>query len=241
MAQSRPLRILSLCSGAARIEAGMASLAGPAVQWTLMDLNESLLQSAGARFPEGVEPELIVGNLNEIRDFGEQFDVIVCVSGLHHIVELERVVDFAREALVEDGEFWSIGEAIGRNGNRLWDRDYAVADAFFRSLPSRLRHNRGTGAVDARLPDLDCSAGTFEGIRSEEIESLLTRSLEVVEVPRRNCFLWRLVNLAYADNYDLGQAEDVDWLQRAVQAEVAHFRSGGRPTAMHAVCRRPRV
>ncbi len=234
----RPLRILSLCCGAARIEAGIARQTAVDIQWTLMDLNPQLLQSAAANFPADSSVELVTGDLNELADYGERYDVIVCVSGLHHIVELERVIGFARDVLIEGGEFWSIGEAIGRNGNRLWAADYDAANAFFRSLPDRLRHNRASGSVDADLPDADYSSGTFEGIRSEDIEPLLSRMLEPVELYRRNCFLWRVVNLAYADNYDMDDQGDRAFLQAAVRAELERFRAGGRPSELHGVYRR---
>lgn len=234
-----PLRVLSLCCGAARIEASFASALGMEAQWTLMDINEGLLRSAAAAFPEGQSVELIVGNLNAIADYGERYDVILCVSGLHHIVELERVIGFIRDALADDGEFWSIGEAIGRNGNRLWGRDRAAANAFFRQLPDRLRRNRHTGVVEESLPDIDYSTGTFEGIRSQDIEPLLSRYLHPVDLYRRNCFLWRLVDLSYADNYDMHDPADLQWLRRAVQAELAHFHDGGRPAELHGIFRRP--
>lgn len=237
--KDRTPRILSLCSGAARIEASFATASGVDAHWTLMDLSESLLKSAAANFPSHVKPDLIVGDLNRIRDYGQSYDVILCVSGLHHIVELESVLHFVRDALAEDGEFWSIGEAIGRNGNRLWGRDYAAANAFFQQLPGRLRRNRTSGRVDEDLPDTDFSTSTFEGIRSEDIDPMLLRVLEPVHLYRRNCFLWRIVDLAYAENYDLGRQEDVGWLQRAVTAELMHFRSGGRPSELHGVYRRP--
>jgi hypothetical protein len=184
-------------------------------------------------------PRLIVGNLNDVRDFGARYDVIMCVSGLHHIVELERVFGFVRAALTDGGEFWSIGEAIGRNGNRLHDRDYDAANRFFAALPERLRRNRHTGQVDDNLPNVDCAEATFEGIRSEDIEPLLGRFLVPVDVYRRNCFLWRLVNLAYSDNYDLSQPDDLAWVKAAVRAEIAHFNAGGRATELHGVFRKP--
>lgn len=238
LAARGPVRILSLCSGAARIEASMAALAGQAARWTLMDLNESLLRSAAGSFPEGVVPELVVGDLNRIHDFGERFDVILCVSGLHHIVELESVLAFVGRALADDGEFWSIGEAIGRNGNRLWGRDLAAANACFAALPARLRRNHHSGKIDACLPDDDYGSATFEGIRSQDIMSLLVERLDPVDLYRRNCFLWRLVNQAYSRNYDMSDAGDVARLQAFVQAETAHFRNGGRPTELHGVFRK---
>lgn len=238
MQREGPLRILSLCSGAARIEAGFAATPGIDAEWTLLDISEDLLQDAAKAFPGDAPLQLVVGNLNQIRDFGQRFDVILCVSGLHHIVELERVVDFIHAALAPGGEFWSIGEAIGRNGNQLWPEDYAVANGFFRSLPEHLRINRASGEVDRDLPTTDYSNASFEGIRSEDIEALLCRRLEPIHLYRRNCFLWRIVDLAYAGNYDLASDQDVAWLQRAVGAELARFRAGGRATELHAVYRR---
>ena len=239
LADAGPVRVLSLCAGAARIEAELASVAGDRAQWTLFDLSEDLLRTAAGNFPTDIVPQLIAGNLNEIRDFGARYDVIMCVSGLHHIVELERVFAFMRTALTDNGEFWSIGEAIGRNGNRLHDRDYDAANLFFAGLPERFRRNRHSGHVDANLPNVDCSEATFEGIRSEDIEPLLARYLTPAHVYRRNCFLWRIVDLAYSDNYDLTRQEDLDWVKAAIRAEMAHFASGGRATELHGIFRKP--
>jgi SAM-dependent methyltransferase len=235
-----PVRVLSLCAGAARFEAQFAAAAGAGARWTLLDLSEGLLREAARNFPEGITPTLVAADLNEVADFGERFDVVMCVSGLHHIVELERVVDFVHDVLVDDGEFWSIGEAVGRSGNRLFAGDYRVANAFFRGLPARLRRNRLGGEPDENLPNVDYSDATFEGIRSDEIEPLLAHRLEAVQVYRRNCFLWRLVDLAYADNYDLANADDIAWIHRAVDAELAHYRAGGHPTELHGVYRKRR-
>ena len=240
MPDAGPVRVLSLCAGAARFEAQFAAAAGAGARWTLLDLSEGLLREAARNFPEGITPTLVAADLNEVADFGERFDVVMCVSGLHHIVELERVVDFVHDVLVDDGEFWSIGEAVGRSGNRLFAGDYRVANAFFRGLPARLRRNRLGGEPDENLPNVDYSDATFEGIRSDEIEPLLAHRLEAVQVYRRNCFLWRLVDLAYADNYDLANADDIAWIHRAVDAELAHYRAGGHPTELHGVYRKRR-
>ena len=113
-----------------------------------------------------------------------------------------------------------------------------AANACFTPLPARLRRNHHTGVVDERLPDDDYGSGTFEGIRSQDILPLLTDRLDPVDVHRRNCFLWRLVNQAYNGNYDMSDPEDVARLQGFVLAELAHFRDGGRPTELHGVFRK---
>ena len=88
--------------------------------------------------------------------------------------------------LTDKGEFWLIGEQIGRDGNRFWPEARAAADRLFAALPEHLRRNADTGAVDLVLPEGDFST-TFEGIRSAEIEALLLAFFEPVQVYRGNC------------------------------------------------------
>lgn len=233
-----PIRILSLCSGAARIEAGFSAQVGELAEWTLLDINSDLLRTAAQQFPRSVKVELLEANANDLVDFGEKWDIILCVSALHHIVELEKLFEFCHVSLKDGGEFWSIGENIGRNGNRLWPEALKAANAFFGQLPERLRLNRHTGVIDCEIPDQDYSVGCFEGIRSEEIEPTMDIWFQQEHIYRRNCFLWRVMNLAYSDNYDLTNPEDKMWISKAVQVEHAYFKAGGRGTELHGVFRK---
>ena len=108
------------------------------------------------------------------------FDVVMFVSGLHHVVEIERVLQTSAELLLPNGEFWIIGEAIGRNGNQLRPEALEAANRIFSLLPERFRRNAFTGKIDSTVPEMDFSANSFEGIRSEEIEPLLLRYFDPV-------------------------------------------------------------
>lgn len=233
--RSGKVKVLSICCGAARFEAQLAALAGPRVEWSLLDINSDLLRLASRQFSPEIGLELITANVNELEFYGEQWDIIICVSALHHIVELERVFQFFRDSLLPDGEFWSLGEYIGRNGNRLWADAMAAANAAMRALPERLRVNAHTGQIDHELPSNDFASTTFEGIRSEEIEPLLNRWFSPVLVAKSNCFLWRLVNLAYCNNYDLNRQEDRLEIIRLINAELAFYFSGGKPSELYGV------
>ncbi|MFK7739526.1 MAG: class I SAM-dependent methyltransferase [Planctomycetota bacterium] len=232
----RPLRVLSLCSGAARIEAMFLAAVDTPVELTLVDMNRELLLEAASRMPPHVRTRLLLGDANRLPYMPAEFDIAMCVSGLHHLIELEASLQTVAHSLRAGGEFWSVGEQVGRNGNRLWPRDYAVADRLFRSLPEGLRHNRNTQVCDAALPNLDCSSGCFEGIRSEELMGILDRYFVRDDVYLRNCFLWRFVDLAYVDNYDLSEAGDLAQLRSIVVAEFEHTRlHGGVPSELHGV------
>lgn len=229
------VKVLSLCSGAARIEASYAAQVGLNVEWSLLDINADLLGLASKQFPPEIKLDLIEANANELEHSGEKWDVILCVSALHHIVELEKLIKFCHDSLTENGEFWSIGEYVGRNGNRLWPDARAEATKLFRQLPEQYRLNRHANQLDSELPDNDFSVGCFEGIRSEDIEPVLDRWFHPADVYRRNCFLWRLINLAYSDNFDLEKVDDRGWIIRMVNAEADHFRTGGRGTELFGV------
>lgn len=239
--KSRPVRILSLCSGAAGVERRMIADADCPVEITLFDLNENLMRTAAAVLSPIAKTSGVVGDINGIsaEQFGNlTFDVAMFVSGLHHVVEIEHVLQTVVELLIPNGEFWIVGEAIGRNGNQLWPEALDAANRIFSSLPERFRRNAFTHKVDSKVPETDFSANSFEGIRSEEIEPLLLRYFDPVEIWRRNCFLWRLVNPVYFRNYDLNNEEDRYVVLSLVASEYNLWKKGGRPAESHSIYRR---
>lgn len=144
-------------------------------------------------------------------------------------------------SLAPEGEFWLIGEQAGRSGNRLWPEAQLVADAVFRRWPPGKRRNANTGLVDEAIPSIDCSSACFEGIRSEEIIALLQRDFLPVETYLRNCFLWRLFDVAYAGNFDLADPEDLLRVHAEIEMEVEHWASGGVGAEFHGVFRGKRA
>ncbi len=186
-----------MASGAARIEEGIVDGFGRQnIEMTLTDINPTLLATAANRLADKAEVRSLVTNVNQLSLPRDSFDVIICVSALHHMVELEHIMAESAAALADDGEFWSVGEYIGRNGNRLFDDAYAIANPFFLQLPEKYRVNRNPGSpgyVDVWLPNSDCSVVGFEGIRSEEIDTVMARSFLPIDVIRYDCFLWRTV------------------------------------------------
>jgi len=236
------LRVLSLCSGTADKETKLLRGVRDAeqVSLTLIELNDSLVRMARSQLEPLCEVHAVAMDANALDLGGERYDIVLCAAGLHHLVELERVLDQVSRGLVAEGEFWSIGEYVGRSGARLWPEAYAIANPFFRRLPEQYRVNRSwpNGRVDTDLPNLDCSVGTFEGIRSEEIEPLLSKMLLPHYVTKQACFLWRFFDGAYLANYDLVRREDLDVIRRAVALDAEHQRQGGRPSNLSGVYRK---
>ena len=51
----------------------------------------------------------------------------------------------------------------------------------------------------------------------------------------RNCFLWRLINLDYSDNYSLSSPEDRGWIVKMVESEIGPYAKGGIATELHGI------
>ena len=231
----RPIKILSICSGAAKLEGQWSTELGDDIQWSLMDSNTKLLNDANKNFPADVKLDLIQADINSAHYTGETWDIIMCSSKLHHLTNLENVFSFINRSLFTEGEFWILGGQVGKNGNRLWSESLFHANKLFSEIPERLRLNAYTKKIDDFIPDADYSALTFEGIRSEEIEQLLTNWFLPNVTYKINCFLWRLVNLDYINNFDLTNAEDVSVIYKMVNAELEYYANGGRPTELFGV------
>lgn len=235
------LSILSICSGAARIEEQILAHCDGTVHLTLLDASNELTQRAADRLTgtsAGRRVECLVGDINRGLPGSNLYDIVICVSALHHVADLETVLAQTNERLAEGGELWSIGEQIGRNGNRLWPDTLTAANLAFAELPPRLRRNAHTGQIDETIPDHDFSIGCFEGIRSEELEVMLEAHFIPSHVYKRNAFLWRLVDATYSDNFDLGSNEDVAALRKIIIAEAVHWATGGRSTELHGIYRK---
>ena len=231
----RPIKILSICSGAARIEEQWSAEFGDAIQWSLMDSNAKLLNDASKNFPADVKLDLIEADINSVHYTGETWDVILCTSKLHHLTNLENIFSFVNRSLFTEGEFWILGGQVGKNGNRLWSEALFHANKIFSKIPARLRLNAYTQKIDDFIPDNDHSALTFQGIRSEEIEQLLTNWFLPNVTYKINCFLWRLLNSEYIDNFDLTNDEDVSVIYKMVNAELEYYVNGGRPAELFGV------
>lgn len=240
----KPLHILSLCSGAARIEEMLLGYCRQPASITLLDASEDLSRRAAQRLlgkPGAGKVDVRLGDINKGLPAGGCYDIIMCVSALHHVVELEKILLQINALLEDDGEFWSIGEQVGRNGNRLWPEAMHAANAAMQLLPDQYKRNVATGGIDFVVPDTDFSLTCFEGIRSEDLDRLLENYLIPVDVYKRNCFLWRLVDPTYCDNYSMASAEDVNLLRGLVIAEAMHWVNGGRGTELHGVYRKRKL
>jgi SAM-dependent methyltransferase len=229
------VRVLSLASGAARTETHLLKKLKPGfVELTLTDVNADLLAQASKRLGGHVRDTLVL-DLNGAELPERTYDVVLCVSALHHFVELEHIAASIARSLKPEGEFWSIGEYVGRPGARLYGDLCEQANALFQQLPPELRKNAITGEVDATLSNYDCSLSSFEGVRADEIEPVFAQCFQADWLDRRSTVLWRLIDAAYVSNYDVSRTEHRDWVSRVVELDYELHANGAPASSMNAV------
>jgi SAM-dependent methyltransferase len=230
-----PVRILSLASGAARTETHLLKKLKPGfVELTLTDVNADLLAQASKRLGGHVRDTLVL-DLNHATLPEHSYDVVLCVSALHHFVELEHMAASIARSLKPGGEFWSIGEYVGRPGARLYDDLYDKANALFQQQPPELRRNAITGEVDAALSNFDCSLSSFEGVRADEIEPVFGQYFNAEWLDKRSVVLWRLIDASYVSNYDVSRPPHREWVSRVVELDYELYSKGAPASSMNAV------
>jgi SAM-dependent methyltransferase len=139
-----------------------------------LELNPSMLERGrSAAVTEGVAGQ--VHFLQE--DFNQwipahEYDAAIANQALHHVLNLEHLFAQIKSCLKPHGSF-VISDIIGRNGNQRWPEALKIVNEFWRKLPPSYRFNRQLGRYEELYENWDCSRESFEGIRAQDILSLL--------------------------------------------------------------------
>lgn len=224
--EKEKLKIISLCCGMAETEMKLMNGFENQIEITFCDLNEGLLKHIQNMNLPFAKVSTICCDINQIALHNDAYDVVIFVSGLHHVVELEKVLNNIQASLTTAGEVWLIAEYIGCNGAKLFEDCYQVANSIFKTLPSRYRFNHITQEHDSCLPNFDCSAATYEAIRSEEIIDLLSQGFFPLQEQKVNAFSWRFFNLIYQSNYDLNREFDKSIVDFVIHIDAYNVKEG---------------
>jgi len=139
-----------------------------------LDINESLLAQGR---------ELAASRTMSHHFTFETFDVntwapsrtyhaILALQSLHHVVELEKLLDAVHTALKDQGYFLT-DDMIGRNGHQRWPEALTIVHELWEDLPESYRFNQQLRRFEKLYQNWDCSTEGFEGIRSQDILPLL--------------------------------------------------------------------
>ncbi len=177
-------RALTLGCGFGELERGLAQY-GFCRQHVAYDLSEAAIRHAReAAAAAGLDHVSY-----EVRDLDRPelpraaFDAVLGVQSIHHLRNLEGVLDAVREAL-RPGGFFVLDEYVGPRRLQWTERQVGVVDALLGMMPAELRVGHD-GRLKTRLRrhslrEMD-RVDPSEAIRSDEILPLLAKRFSIVE------------------------------------------------------------
>ena len=167
------------------------------------DAIESARKTAEAEGLDGLTYE--VADLNTARFPVEAYDVVYAHASLHHVFQLEHVLDQIKRTLKPGGLF-VVYEDIGPSQMQFPRRDLELADIFLRAIPERYRKFQRREGIkkEAFRTSLDAmnSSDPSEGIRASEIVSLIASRFEIMHFRYVGGTLLLLVFNEIAGNFD---------------------------------------
>jgi SAM-dependent methyltransferase len=210
-------RFLSLGSGPGGIEIEAVRNA-PESEALCLDINTELLALGRERADGmGLRVEFAEADLNTVRLPAGSFDLILCHASLHHVIELEWLVDQIRGALRPGGVLVTV-DVVTRNGYLMWPETRDAVSAIWKTLPTRFRLNHTAyraPLIDDEIWEADTSASGMECARSEDILPVLESRLAVEIFVPYFSISRRFFDTMYGPNYDLSAPLDaaiVNWI-----------------------------
>jgi ubiquinone/menaquinone biosynthesis C-methylase UbiE len=206
----RGVRMLSLGSGPGGVELTFARRAVQA-EIVCMDVNTELLELGRRHAAEGnLNVAFTEADLNLVELPTNEFDVVFCHAALHHVIELERLVEQIKRSLRPGGEFITV-DVVTLNGYGMWPETRPVVQTLWQTLPSQFRLNHTGYAkprTDEEIWEADTSAASMECIRSQDILPVLGDAfVNSVFVPYYSLSR-RFFDTMYGPNYDLSRKLD---------------------------------
>jgi 2-polyprenyl-3-methyl-5-hydroxy-6-metoxy-1,4-benzoquinol methylase len=212
-ARSPKVRAISLGSGDGEVEVLVARylINRNVTNFTIMgiELSAALVARATARAErEGVSSNVtfLVGDLNEY-DGQSEFDFVVANQILHHVVNLEALIEKIHEVLVPDGMLMT-RDMIGRNGHQAWPEAKQMIDQLWADMPSRYKYHQVYKRNFPSFPNFHFASTSFEGIRSQDILPLLIQKFSFQRFYAFGGVVERFVNRGFGSNYDPDNEDD---------------------------------
>ena len=229
-------RFVSVGSGNCATEVAIAQqlVASGRPNFTLecVELNPELLREGCALASQrglGNALVFVQADFNNWQPSG-QYDGVIANNSLHHVVELEHLLNGIRLALRSTGTF-AVSDMIGRNGHMRWPEALTIVHEHWRELPASYRYNHLLKRHEEIYANWDCSSEGFEGIRAQDILSLLIERFDFdIFVPFANV-IDPFIERCFGHNFDPGRASDREFVDRVHRRDVEEIERGAiKPT-----------
>jgi SAM-dependent methyltransferase len=240
-------RVLSLGCGYGGHDLHIARSLGGSYELLAVDLNPGVYYRALQRArAEGLNIRFEAHDLNRVSLEPGYFDVIYASASIHHIVNLEHLLEQLHRGLKDDGRL-VIGDIIGKTQVEFWRENVEYAAKLVKRLPARFRPVVGRRRIWRRwfvdpytiispYVEPEIQKG-MEGIRQEEIVPLLDRWFRPEKAFYFDAYM-RLIctNPFIGHRIDPGKLEDRVVLESLIDEELAVIASGRlRPTEVFGI------
>lgn len=163
---------------------------------------ETARKTAEAEGLDGLTYE--VADLNAAKFPPETYDVVYAHASLHHIFQLEHLLNEIKRTLKPGGLFY-VYEYVGPSQMQFPRRDLELADVFLKLIPERYRKFQKREGIkkEAFRASLDSmnSSDPSEGIRASEIVPLIASRFEIIHFRHVGGTLLLLVFNEIAGNF----------------------------------------
>jgi SAM-dependent methyltransferase len=177
-AGTEPRRFVSVGAGNCQLEIDLAaSLVASGRSdfvYECLELNPIMLERAASdATAKGVREQISLCRVDVNRwSPAERYECITANQSLHHVVNLEGLFDAVYRSLLPSGTF-AVSDIIGRNGHMRWPEALDLVEEIWPTLPDRLKFNHVENSLEGTFHNIDHSAGSFEGIRAQDILPLM--------------------------------------------------------------------
>jgi SAM-dependent methyltransferase len=161
------------------------------------------------------------------------YDGILANQSLHHVLELEHLLDSVAKALAP-GALFLTSDMIGRNGHQRWPEALAIVEEFWDEVPAKYRYNHQARRQEDIFVNVDCSHEGFEGIRAQDILPLLVERFAFdAFVPFANV-IDPFIDRGFGHNFDASSEWDRAFIDRVHARDEAEL-ARGRITPTHLI------
>ena len=225
-------RILSLGCGYGGVELEIAQSLKSAYEITAVDLNPGILAKARSEAKaKKLNIRFLSLDVNFVEINENSFDLIIAHASLHHFLNLEHVFSQIHRGLKDHGRL-IVQDIIGKTQVLFWKQNVDFAIDLVQKMPPK--YSAGIDLPPYSEPSIQIG---MEGIRQEEIESLLSDYFIPIKMFKYGSFM-RMI----CTHPDLGKRLDPDveadrqYLQSLFDLDVRQVGEGRlRPTEMLAV------
>jgi SAM-dependent methyltransferase len=205
------------------------------------DINEKCFERAKDVVQrEGLSVEFEVADLNFLQLEPKRYDLIFAHASIHHVINLEHLLDQVAQALTNLGIFQLV-EVVGKNRTLIWDQNERLADTLLAALPKRItgglllhadrpakgvlrrirRAIRKIVVIKPLLRILRQPSG-MEGIRQSEILFHLRQRFTPLFELRHGAFIrFICTNSALTARFDPNDAEALQCLEFLIDTDEA--------------------